>query len=282
MGEWRIVITGCGTSHGNPPWGRPELWSDDPRDHRRRSGAMLLGPQGQVILIDTGPDLMHQLRDPYKDWDGLSYPQRCITRCDAVLLTHDHADHSHGLNELRHLNRLMDGAGITIYGHEGHLYEVSRMYPYCFASGEQAYDLATPLLRTEHVPDHRSFDISDLPVTFFEMSHGPFYGRVSGLRLGRMAYCTDCKFIPEASFAFLQDLDLLVLDMLRERDHVSHFSWDEAWAVIQRLRPRRTVLVHMGHEVRYGDWVERLPEGVEMGYDGWNAEFSSEGPRWDP
>lgn len=280
MADWRIVITGCGTSHGNPPWGYREHWSEDPRDHRRRSGALLLGPEGEVILIDTGPDLMHQLRDPYKDWDGRSYPERCITRCNAVLLTHDHADHAHGLNELRHLNRLMRGEGITIYGQENHLYEVTRMYPYCFASGDaDVYQMATPVLRTEHVEDHRTVDVAGLPVTLFDMSHGP-YGRVSGLRLGRAAYCTDCKFIPDESFAFLDDLDLLVLDMLREQSHISHFNWEEAEQVIERVRPKRTVLVHMGHEVRYAEWAKRLPEGVEMGYDGWYADFDPEGPRW--
>ena len=281
MADWRIVITGCGTSHGNPPWGYREHWSEDPRDHRRRSGAMLLGPDDEVVLIDTGPDLMHQLRDPYKDWDGIHYPERCITRCDAVLLTHDHADHAHGLNELRHLNRLMGGDGITIYGHETHLYEVSRMYPYCFASGEaDIYSMATPLLRTEHVVDHRTIDVVGLPVTPFEMSHGP-YGRVTGLRIGNLAYCTDCKFIPEASMPFLEGLEVLVLDMLRESDHVSHFNWEEAQAMIARLQPQRTVLVHMGHEVRYAEWQDRLPAGVEMGYDGWHAGFAAEGPRWD-
>ena len=281
MDQWQIVITGCGTSHGNPPWGVPEWWSDDPKDHRRRSGALLLGPQDQVILIDTGPDLMHQLRDPFKRWDGVHYPDDCITRCAAVLLTHDHADHAHGLNELRHLNRLMNGNGIPIYGNEQHLYEVTRMYPYCFSTSDaDIYQLATPLLQTVHVDDFSSVEVCGLPVTLFPMSHGP-YGRVSGMRIGNLVYCTDCKTIPEESVACMHGAEVLVLDMLREKEHVSHFNWAEAAAVIERVQPQRTVLVHMGHEVRHAEWTERLSQGVEMGFDGWHATFASDGPRWE-
>src|SRR3954466_15505408 len=105
MPAWELIITGCGTSHGNPPWGLPGAWSEDPRDRRRRSGALLRGPRGQVLLIDAGPDLMYQLRDPDLTWDGVTYPTGSVVRCDGVLLTHDHADHVNGLNDLRHLNR---------------------------------------------------------------------------------------------------------------------------------------------------------------------------------
>ena len=98
MAEWELILTGTGTSHGNPPWGNPNIWSNDPRDHRRRSGAILKGPGGEVILIDAGPDLMHQLRDPYKRTSMYDYPTDCICRCDGVLITHDHADHCHDVD----------------------------------------------------------------------------------------------------------------------------------------------------------------------------------------
>jgi len=269
------VITGCGTSHGNPPWGYRELWSEDPRDHRRRSGAALLGPRGAVILIDTGPDLAHQLRDPYKEQRDTSYPERCIVRCDGVLLTHDHADHTHGLNELRHLNRLMRGTGITIHGCHGHLDQLRAMYPYCFGDGSSGgYHLAAPLLETIHRPDHVTFTVCNLPITPFAMDHGPS-GRVTGYRIGSLAYCTDCKSIPEDSLSWIADCELLVLDMLRAEPHVSHYCWEDAEALIMRVRPRRTVLVHMGHEVRYAEWADRLPPGVELAYDGWHADFTA-------
>ena len=127
--SWQFTITGSGTSHGSPPWGVPEFWSNDPRDHRRRSGAMLRAADGRVILWDCGPDLAHQLTDPYKTWNRLDYPTDCVTRCDGLLLTHTHADHTHGINELRHLNRLMHGRSITMYGWDDHLTELEQNFP---------------------------------------------------------------------------------------------------------------------------------------------------------
>lgn len=272
---WEFTITGCGTSHGNPPIGIPRLWSGDPRDRRRRSGGLLRGPAGQVVLIDAGPDLMDQLRDPYRDWDGTSYPERAVLRCDAVLLTHDHADHTHGLNDLRHLNRLMRPPGgtapaIPIYGHGDHLGQVQRMFPYCFGRGPEFYELSAPALVATPVPDDRPFDLCGLPAIPFHTSHGSA-GRTTGWRIGGLGYLTDLKELPAAAEAHLRGLDLLVLDMLREQPHETHLCWDEALAIWRRLAPRRTVLTHMGHEVRWAAWQDRLPAGMEMAVDGWRT-----------
>lgn len=271
--DWELIITGCGTSHGNPPWGIPELWSTDPRDHRRRSGAILRGPAGEVVLIDAGPDLMHQLRDPYKTWNGRDYPENCITRCDAVLITHTHADHSHGLNELRHLNRLMAMCGIQIFGHGPHLSELVSMFGYCFRAPHAAYQMGSPSLEAVPVADEELFPCAGLSVLPLAASHGPA-GRVTAYRIGGLAYLTDIKDLPLSADRFLHHLDLLVLNMLHEALHPTHCNWDEAQAIIARLKPRRCVLTHMGHTVHYQDWEERLPAGVDMAYDGWRASFS--------
>ena len=273
---WTVVITGCGTSHGNPPYGRPDLWSEDPRDRRRRSGAQLHAPDGRRVLIDAGPDLLDQLRDPFADWDRRSYPARSTDRCDALLLTHDHADHSHGLNDLRHVNRLMRRGGtpaaITVLGWGPHLAALRAMFPYCFGDGGEFYELSAPTLVTQPMEDHRTIQVAGLAVTPFAMSHG-VAGRTTGFRIGSMAYLTDLKELPAAADVHLCDLDLLVLDMLREEPHETHLCWAEAEAIIARLAPRRTVLTHMGHEVRWAAWQQRLPPGVEMAVDGWRAEF---------
>ena len=273
--NWTLVITGCGTSHGNPPWGYPHFWSEDPKDIRRRAGALLRGPQGQVVLIDAGPDLQHQMRDPDRTWDGRSYPSHCITRCDAVLLTHDHADHSHGINDLRHLNRLMGGQSIPMYGAAEHLTAVVSMFPFCFGQREEFYHMGSPSLTTVPMVDSIQYGVAGLPVIPFYMSHGPA-GRTTGFRCGGLAWLTDLKELPVSAEAYLQNIDLLVLDMLREQEHSTHLNWNEAQAIIARLRPRRTVLTHMGYEVHYRDWQARLPTGVEMAYDGFTTTFLSE------
>jgi phosphoribosyl 1,2-cyclic phosphate phosphodiesterase len=273
MPTWEIIITGCGTSHGNPPWGHPQLWSEDPRDLRRRSGAVLLGPAGQVVLIDAGPDLMHQMRDPDRTWDGRSYPTRSITRCDAVLMTHVHADHAHGLNDLRHLNRLMNGRTIPVYGERGHLAELRAMFPYCFGERDRLYFLGSPALVAVELADGVPVHVAPgLAATAFAMDHGPG-GRTTGFRCGGLAYLTDLKTLPAAAEEHLRGVDLLVLDMLREAPHDTHLCWAEAQAVIARVQPRRTVLTHMGYEVRWAEWQARLPVGVAMACDGLRLPF---------
>jgi phosphoribosyl 1,2-cyclic phosphate phosphodiesterase len=270
MASWEFTITGCGTSHGSPMWGVPHGWSEDPRDHRRRSGAFLRGPQGQVLLFDCGPDLVHQMTDPYGDWDGRRYPARCVLRCDGVLQTHDHADHCHGINDLRHLNRLMRGSGIPIYGAEEHLNALREMFPYCFGSGHGTYRLSKPALTTMALPDGVATPIAGLDITPFAMSHGPS-GRSTGFRCGSMAYCTDVKELPRAADALLQDLDLLALGVLRDELHPTHQNWDEAMAVIARLRPRRTVLMHFGPEVHFAAWEPRQRADLHLAIDGWTT-----------
>lgn len=272
MSRWTLVLTGTGTSHGNPLWGHREWWSEDPRDHRRRSGAMLLADDGRVVLIDLGPDLAYQLRDPFRRWDGVCYPEDCIMRCDGVLLTHDHADHCHGLNELRQLNRLMRGAEIVIHGHASHLQAVRGMFPYAFVIGPEAYHLGKPSLLTRAQIDGQPFAVAGLPLVMVPLDHGPA-GRVSGFRCGPFAYLTDMKLLPAASDQYLQNLDLLVMNVLRDEPHATHQCWAEAMAVLARLRPRRTVLTHVGPEVRFAAWADRLSPTLELAVDGWHASL---------
>ena len=252
--------------------GVPEFWSDDPRDHRRRSGAILLADDGRVILMDCGPDLSHQLTDPYKTWDRQHYPDDCIVRCDGLLLTHDHADHSHGINELRHLNRLMGGDSITIYGSDSHLNILEQSFPYCFGSGYGTYRLSQPALQTQRINWQQEVVVAGMRCLPLEVSHGPA-GPVTAFRCGNMAYVTDAKEVPPQTMAQLQQLDLLVLGCLREEPHNTHLNWQEASALIEQLQPDHTVLVHSGYEVRYAEWEQWLPANVTLAYDGWYRDL---------
>jgi phosphoribosyl 1,2-cyclic phosphate phosphodiesterase len=181
-----------------------------------------------------------------------------------------HADHCHGLNDLRHLDRLMRGGAIPILGHEAHLAELRAMFPYCFGAGSDTYHHSRPNLAGMALADGRPVAVAGLPVTAFAMSHGPA-GRTTGFRVGSLAYCTDVKDLPAEADALLTGIDLLALGVLRDQPHPTHQCWDEAMALIARLRPRRTVLMHMGPEVRYAAWEPRLPPGVSLAYDGWTT-----------
>jgi phosphoribosyl 1,2-cyclic phosphate phosphodiesterase len=194
-----------------------------------------------------------------------------------VLLTHDHADHCHGINDLRHLNRLMGGAGIAIHGWGPHLDSLRAMFPYSFGSGDGVYGSSQPALRTDALDDGRPTRIAGLDVTPFAMEHGAA-GRTTGFRCGSMAYCTDLTVLPAIAEPLLRDLDLLAISALREQPHPTHQNVEQALAVVRRLRPRRAVLIHLGPEIRHADWAARLPPGVEMAVDGWSATLAPEQP----
>ena len=175
--------------------------------------------------------------------------------------------------DLRHVNRLMGMRSIPIHGHRLHLDGIGSMFPYCFGFGEQAYQGYRPSLRQVAMVDDQPVTIAGLEVIPFAMSHGSA-GRTTGFRIGGLGYLTDLKELPPSADAHLRGLDLLVLDMLREAPHETHLCWAEAQAMIARLRPRRTVLTHMGHEVRYAEWEPRLPAGVVMARDGLRLPFA--------
>ena len=147
------------------------------------------------------------------------------------------------------------------------------MFPYCFGVGEEFYSLSAPALVARALQDDVPTVIAGLPVIPFAMSHGSA-GRTTGFRIGDLAYLTDLKELPAHADQYLRGVGLLVLDMLRDEVHPTHLCWAEALAIIARLRPQRTVLTHMGPEVRFAEYQARLPPGVEMAVDGWRAVFS--------
>lgn len=245
----RVIILGCGTSTGVPIVGCrcPVCSSEDPRDRRTRA-SVLIETGGRNILVDTSPDLRFQAL------------RQGVSRIDAVLFTHTHADHVNGIDDLRgfhFINRIL----VPGYGSRETMAALTRMYGYIF-TGVEAEGYAQ--LVEPHVVS-APFDLFGITVTPIPLLHGTV--AATGYRFGDVAYLTDCSQIPPASMALLQGLDLLIVDGLRYTPHPTHFNIDGAVAVARELRPRRTVLTHLTHEVSCRE-NGRLPEGVEFAYDG--------------
>jgi phosphoribosyl 1,2-cyclic phosphate phosphodiesterase len=246
----RLTILGSGASHGSPAiaCACPTCSSDDPRNHRTRSSA-LIEVGGRTFLIDTGPELRVQA------------VRACIQRVDAVLYTHFHADHAHGIDDLKAFNAVLGGP-LPCYGNAQTDAVLRQRFDYAFA-GTPWVGLI-PHLTFEVVDE--TFDLLGVPVTPVDLQHGRI--RSHGWRIGDLAYLTDVNAIPPASLAKLHDLDLMVIDGLRERPHPTHFSIDEAVAVARDLRPQRTLLTHLNHDVEYHRISASLPDGVGLAYDG--------------
>ncbi len=248
----RLVFLGTGTSTGVPLVGCrcDTCTSDDPRDVRTRTSAILGLPAGHV-LIDTTPDLRGQLL------------RETIGRVDAVLYTHDHVDHVYGLDDLRPLC-FATGRSVPLYCEERVEKRIRTAFDYAFQEGPPLGG-GVPKVTFERIT-LMPFELCGATIVPLRLQHGVF--NVLGFRVGNVAYCTDTNFIPDESVQLLQGLDVLVLDCLRATRHPTHFSVDEAVAMAERIAAKRTLFVHMSHEVRHADLAARLPAGMELAHDG--------------
>ena len=253
-----ITILGSGTSTGVPMVGCdcPVCRSKDPRNQRTRCSA-LLSFSGRNILIDTSTDLRQQaLRED-------------IRSIDAVLYTHSHADHVHGIDDLRSFN-MRTRKAIPIYGEAETLKRLSHMFSYIF-DGETPYGF-TPQLEPFTVDD--PFDLFGLTFVPVPLLHGDLV--VFGYRCGTFAYLTDCSSIPETSLPLLQGLELLVIDGLRFKPHPTHFNIPQATAMAQQIGAKRTLLTHLSHDVDHQQHTNDLPTGIELAYDGQRVTLPTE------
>lgn len=254
----QVLFLGTGTSHGVPMIGCEcaVCRSTDPRDQRLRPSILIEGDDGTRVLIDTSPDLRQQcLREG-------------ISRIDAVVYTHAHADHILGFDELRRFNVISDSP-MPVYGDHETLASLRRTFAY-------AFDPKTPA--GGGVPQVTPHTIAGT-FTIGEIAFEPlalFHGRtpVLGFRIGRLAYLTDCNVIPEPTRARLAGLDILVLDALRHRRHPTHFSLAEAIDEAGRIGARRTYFTHMCHDLGHAATCASLPEGITLAYDGLRLEWS--------
>jgi len=249
-----LILLGTGTSVGVPAigCGCPVCTSPDNRNKRTRSGA-ILGLPGGNLLIDTGPDLRTQL---IREGIGIVH---------AVVYTHEHADHLHGLDDIR-LFPFIIGGPVPVYASEIVQQRIRRVFDYAFADREPTHLGSTPQLTLMAI-DERPFEVLGTTITPVPLVHGP-YCRVNGYRIGNVAYCTDTNFIEPSSMELLQGLDTLVLDALRFTRHATHYSVDEALAVIEQLKPKQAYLTHLSHELEYTDVNSQLPENVRLAHGG--------------
>jgi phosphoribosyl 1,2-cyclic phosphate phosphodiesterase len=256
----RVTVLGSGTSHGVPMIGCScaTCQSSDPHDRRLRPSIYVAIADGPALLVDTSTDLRQQ-----------AITHR-ITRVDAILFTHSHADHVMGLDEVRRFN-MLQRAPIPAYADERTLGDLRRTFAYIFDPPSESGG-GIPQINLRRIEG--SFSVGTIHVTPVPIFHGP--RPILGFRLGNFAYLTDCNRIPEESFSLLADLDVLVLDALRHRPHPTHFTVAEAVHVVERVTPRRTFLTHICHDLPHAATNAALPSGVELAFDGLTFDISVE------
>lgn len=279
----RLTFLGTGTSAGVPTIGCDcrVCTSPDPRDNRLRTSAAIswtdeLG-HPRVVLIDAGPDLRQQVL------------RAKIARCDAILFTHNHADHTFGLDEVRRFN-VVQQAAIPIYAERHTLEHLGRVYTYIFQKDKNVNDSfvahLTPYQITERdVIDGAALEFCGVRFTPIRAHHGRL--PVLGFRIEPteslltsmasrgesapsfpLAYLTDVSAIPPESYRRLVNLKTLVLDALRHRAHPTHLSIDQALNIALNVGATKTYFVHMAHEVMHEEVEAELPEDVHLAHDG--------------
>jgi phosphoribosyl 1,2-cyclic phosphate phosphodiesterase len=250
----QLILLGTGTSVGVPTigCGCAVCRSTNPRNRRTRCSAILGLPDGN-LLIDTAPDVRHQL---VREQIGIVH---------AVLYTHEHADHVFGLDDLRIMQFYLGGP-VPLYCEASVEERIRKSYDYAFASAAGLHSGAVPQLVFRRI-GLEPFDVLGARVTPIRLKHGKRFD-VLGFRIGNLAYCTDVNAIPPESMERLAGLDVLILDALRPRGHATHFSLEEAVEVACKLAPRQTYFTHMSHDLEHEATNAMLPTGMALAYDG--------------
>jgi phosphoribosyl 1,2-cyclic phosphate phosphodiesterase len=250
-------VLGCGASWGvpaiGPDWGRCD--PADPRNRRRRA-SLLIETQGRAILIDTSPDLREQLL------------AAGVSRLDAVLLTHAHADHLHGIDDLRMISQRA-GHAIPFYSSGPALAEAEQRFGYAFRPVVPGKPVYRPALAAQEIDG--PFTAAGLPIVPFTQSHG--FSQTLGFRIGPVGYSTDVVELDDDAFAALAGIELWVVDCLRREPHPTHAHLAKVLGWIERLKPGRAVLTHMDQSLDYRELSAELPEGLQPGHDGLTVEL---------
>ncbi len=256
----KVRILGCGSAGGVPMisrgWGKCD--PNNPKNRRLRT-SLLIQNGSDNILIDTGPDLREQLLSAR------------INRLDAVLYTHEHADHTHGIDDLREVNRAME-KGIPVYANQATLKVLRARFGYVFRPinvGKEPF--FHPWLEPNLIIPGEPFRINSLKIVPFSQDHE--WTTSMGFRINDFGYSTDVVHLYDSALSVLKGIDVWVVGCLSEKDHPSHASVQRVKEWVEILRPRRTILTHMSIGMDYDELCRTLPKGIEPGYDGMEIEI---------
>ncbi len=253
----RILFLGTGTSTGIPSLccSCDVCTSDDPRNKRLRASALIQN-NGFNVLIDTSTDLRQQCL------------RHNITQIDGVLYTHHHADHVHGIDELRCFN-FFNKTVIPCYGNPMTLAAIQKNFSYIF-NGEIPMGGGIPKLDMITL-DSQPFSVGGVQVTPVDIIHGNM--TILGYKINNAAYVTDCNRLPDKARETLSGLDVLVLNALGFEPHATHFCLSESLAAIEELKPKRAILTHINHKFDHEAVSRDLPDNVELAYDGLTVDL---------
>jgi len=259
-----VIVLGSGTSTGVPipACPCPICHSTDSKNKRLRPSLLINSGQSSTvdstsIIIDTGPDFRAQVL------------RENVTKLDAVLFTHTHADHIFGLDDLRAFNfankKIMD-----LYATKSDGDYIKKIFGYAFTPDPNYQGGGLPQLNLLEISPPSPIRINNLTIQPIPIKHG--HTNVLGFRIGNFAYLTDCSEIPNESYTFLENLDVLIIDGLRERPHPTHFNFTQAIAEVEKIKPQQAYFTHIGHEVDHPEANKLLEQmtkqKVELSYDG--------------
>ena len=266
---FRVTLMGSGGSTGVPHIGGPDGAGDwgacdpfDGRNRRLRSSTLFENTDsGEVLLIDTSPDMRTQLI------------ANRVRKVDAILYTHAHADHVLGIDDVRQINRIIERP-LVAYGTKATMDELVARFAYCFRPWKPPM-FFSPVMVPEMITPGDVIDVCGLRVQTFDQDHG--FIRSLGLRVGDFGYSTDAVDLDDAAFAALEGVDTWVVGCFQPNPHKTHAWTERVLGWVERLKPRRAILTHMGIEMDFETLRRSLPPGVEPAFDGMVLDFPSLG-----